>query len=107
MRTAWIPGFALGAPLLLWSASALAQSGGDFDKKPEDTISGKEQVEKEKGEKMPGEKEKPKPPDDSDKWDATEDPAKKYTYIGMRFRNIVVPKFLIGIFADGGASVNV
>lgn len=32
---------------------------------------------------------------------------KAYRFIGMRFRNVIVPKFLINLFADGGSTVNV
>lgn len=33
--------------------------------------------------------------------------SKAYRFIGLRFRNIIVPKAFINIFADGGATVNV
>lgn len=32
---------------------------------------------------------------------------KAYRFIGLRFRNIIVPKAFVNIFADGGATVNV
>ena len=31
---------------------------------------------------------------------------KSYYFVNLRFRNIIVPKFMINIFADGGATVN-
>lgn len=39
--------------------------------------------------------------------DPYEDPTKRYNFIGLRFRDVIVPKFIINIFADGGATVNV
>jgi hypothetical protein len=94
---------------LLGSTQALAQPSEDgFDKAPEDTTAGKEQVEKEKGDKMPGEVKKAEPPpDDPAKYDPFEEENKAYRFIGLRFRNLVVPKFMINIFADGGDTVNV
>lgn len=44
--------------------------------------------------------------DDGDAYDPSEDPDEAYTFIGMRFRNLIVPEFMIRIFADGGATVN-
>jgi len=41
-----------------------------------------------------------------DPYDPTEIPEDSYTFIGMRFRNLIVPKFMINIFAEGGATVN-
>jgi hypothetical protein len=42
-----------------------------------------------------------------DKHDPREDPMKTYYFIGLRYRDVVVPKFMIDIFADGGTTVNV
>ncbi len=36
-----------------------------------------------------------------------EDEHKAYRFIGLRFRDVVVPQFMINIFAQGGATVNV
>ncbi|HYO95775.1 MAG TPA: hypothetical protein VER33_14735 [Polyangiaceae bacterium] len=36
-----------------------------------------------------------------------EEPGKSYKFIGARYRLIVVPKFIIGLFADGGTTVGV
>jgi hypothetical protein len=47
----------------------------------------------------------------SDAPDPAFDPKEKehtaYRFIGLRFRDVFVPKFMVNIFADGGASVNV
>ena len=42
-------------------------------------------------------------PDPLDPW---EDPSKTYRFIGIRFREIFVPKFMINLFAAGGTNVN-
>lgn len=36
-----------------------------------------------------------------------EEPGKTYQFIGLRYRGIVVPKFIQGLFADGGRTVYV
>jgi hypothetical protein len=36
-----------------------------------------------------------------------EEEHKAYRFIGLRFRDVVVPKFMINIFAEGGTTVNV
>ena len=96
----------------LTSAPALAQPPDEgFDKAPEDTLAGKQQTDSEKktGEKMPGEKKEEAPAaaaGDDAKYDPAEDPNKAYRFIGLRFRNLIVPKFMINLFADGGATVN-
>jgi len=41
-----------------------------------------------------------------DPYDPSEDPALSYKFIGIRFRDIIVPKFIINLFAEGGATVN-
>jgi len=65
----------------------------------------KEKADKEaadKAEKEKAEKEK------ADEFDPTEDPTKTYRFIGLRFRDAVVPKALINAFgASGGRNVNV
>ena len=42
-------------------------------------------------------------PDPLDPW---EEPSKTYRFIGVRFREIFVPRFLINLFAAGGTNVN-
>ena len=39
--------------------------------------------------------------------DPYEDPNEAYYFLSLRFRDVVVPKFMINIFADGGDTVNV
>lgn len=96
---------ALSAGLL--STTARAQSSEGFDKKGDDAIAAQKQADAEKGSKMPGEKDKPKaevpaePPTS-----LVEDPMKSYYYVNLRFRDIVIPKFMFGLFAAGGANVN-
>jgi hypothetical protein len=99
----------LGASLLV-AGNAFAQDDEGFDKAPEDTMASKEQTKEESstGEKMPGEKEdKPVVEKESEVWNTREDPTKTYRYVGLRFRDTIVPKAILNIFLDGGATVNV
>jgi hypothetical protein len=36
-------------------------------------------------------------------WNTKEDPTKTYRYVGARYRHVVVPQFVLNLFADGGA----
>jgi len=93
---------------LTTSSRAHAQADETFDKSADDAIAAKKNMDAEKGAKMPGEKEKVAPPDpDAAKYDPKEEQNKAYRFIGMRFRDVIVPKFMINVFADGGATVNV
>jgi hypothetical protein len=47
------------------------------------------------------------PPPDPGKYDPIEKPHTAYRFIGVRFRDVIVPKFMVNIFADGGSTVNV
>src|SRR5262245_6952883 len=111
MRPSLMASLAAGlvtSALALPAARAQPSEEG-FDKAPEDTLEGKAQTDQEKkqGDRMPGEKDKTKPADKPDpELDPYEDPHKAYRFIGMRFRNVVLPKFMLNIFADGGATVN-
>lgn len=103
----------LGAVLLL-ASPARADSDEGFDKKGDDAIAADKnaRAEKEKGDKMPGEKEKAPPAADAPaaadpKYDPLEEQGKRYNFVGLRFRDVIVPKFMINWFADGGATVNV
>ena len=101
---------ALGAVLLV-ASPARADSDEGFDKKGDDAIAAEKNATAEKGDKMPGEKEKAPPaadaPSDPAKYDPLEEQGKRYNFVGLRFRDVIVPKFMINWFADGGATVNV
>ena len=105
---------ALGAVLLL-AAPARADSDEGFDKKGDDAIAADKNARAEKGDKMPGEKDKAKDTDNAapasdkpdPKYDPLEEQGKRYNFVGLRFRDVIVPKFMINWFADGGATVNV
>jgi hypothetical protein len=101
---------ALGAVLLL-ASPARADSDEGFDKKGDDAIAAEKNARAEKGDKMPGEKDKAPPaadaPTDPAKYDPLEKPGVRYNFVGVRFRDVIVPKFMINWFADGGATVNV
>jgi hypothetical protein len=47
------------------------------------------------------------PPATADAHGALEDEHKAYRFVGLRFREVVVPKFMIDIFAEGGTTVSV
>jgi hypothetical protein len=96
----------------LWLArSAAAQpSDAGFDKDAEDTIAAKEYLEKAPAEEAEADrkrKEKAKPPEDPAKYDPHEDPGKAYRFVGMRFRDVILPQFMVNVFAEGGSTVNV
>jgi hypothetical protein len=96
------------AALCLLPGVARAQSADGFDASPDDRIAGDAQAAAEKGDAMPGEKPKeaaPEPP--SEIWNTAEDPMKTYYFVDLRFRDVIVPKFMIDLFADGGSTVNV
>ncbi len=38
-------------------------------------------------------------------WDVSEDPTKRYYFIGMRYRADIVPQFMINLFVNGGKTV--
>ncbi|WP_437734640.1 hypothetical protein [Sorangium sp. So ce1335] len=98
----------LGA--MSFAPSARAQSEEGSDGGQDDPLAAEKQAdEKAQGDAAPGEKEKepeaaPEPADDNA---PLEKDGKAYKFIGMRFRNVIVPKFMINLFADGGSSVNV
>jgi hypothetical protein len=98
----------LGAALLLASPARADEDEG-FDKKGDDAIAADKNAKGEKGEKMPGEKEKAAPAaEGSDpQYDPLEEQGKRYNFVGLRFRDVIVPKFMLNWFADGGATVNV
>src|SRR5690242_9231957 len=104
----------LAAPLLLGAAllvasPARADEDEGFDKKGDDAIAADKNAKAEKGDKMPGEKEKaaPAPEVIDPKYDPLEEDGKRYNFVGMRFRDVIVPQFMINWFASGGATVNV
>jgi hypothetical protein len=86
----------LGAALLLASPARADEDEG-FDKKGDDAIAADKNAKAEKGEKMPGEKEKAAPAaEGSDpQYDPLEEQGKRYNFVGLRFRDVIVPKFMI------------
>ncbi|WP_437288510.1 hypothetical protein [Sorangium sp. So ce406] len=99
----------LGA--VCFTSSARAQSEDGVDSNPDDSVAAEKQAEGEKaqGDETPGEKDKEPEaaPEPADANAPLEKDGKAYKFIGVRFRNVIVPKFMINLFADGGASVNV
>ncbi len=85
-----------------------AQSGDDGDcpeaEKDKDTVGLADpsaQIRCPKKSKGGKDKEAAKPVDDI--WNTAEDPTKSYRYVGARYRHVVVPQFVLNLFADGGA----
>jgi hypothetical protein len=113
--TSMLPLLSCAACLIAAPTAALAQDNEEgFNKKGDDIIAADKQAAEEKktGDKMPGERDKKAEEEAAakaapDPYDPHEDPLKTYYFIGLRFRNIVVPKFILNIFSDGGATVNV
>jgi hypothetical protein len=88
---------ALGAPLFFATAPALAAAADDApatsktdDAKKDGAVSTDKVVVVE-----------------PDPYDPFEDPGKPYRFIGIRYRDAIVPKFMINWFANGGRNVNV
>jgi hypothetical protein len=85
--------FALGACLLLAAGPARADDDkGSTDKKDD-------------AKKDDSKKDDAKANASEDALDPFEDPLKRYYFIGLRFREAIVPKFMFNWFADGGRNV--
>lgn len=92
---------ALGAPFLLSAAPALAAGDNPSTDKPDATKTDSD------ADKDKGDKEKVVVVDHEDPLDPYEDPNKPYRFIGIRYRDAVLPKFMINWFANGGTTINV
>ncbi len=99
----------LGA--VCFSSSASAQPKDDAEGKPDDSPAAEKQAtdEKAQDDKAPGEKEKPRRrlPRRRMTTPRSRGRARPIEFAGLRFRNLIVPKAAINLFADGEASVNV
>jgi hypothetical protein len=111
MRSGWIIGFFAG---LAWSVPAAAQDeepaadnadGGDTGSEPAADASA-EPAEPAEGD---AEAKASAQADEKAVADAlegvVEDPTKTYLFIGARYRNVMIPKFMQNLFADGGESL--
>ncbi|AUX39194.1 hypothetical protein SOCE26_005760 [Sorangium cellulosum] len=94
-----------------FASSARAQSEDGSGKDPDDSLAAEQQAkdEQEQGDGAPGDKvEAVAPaPEAADDNAPLERDGKTYRFIGARFRNVIVPKFMVNFFADGGSTVNV
>ncbi|WP_437677321.1 hypothetical protein [Sorangium sp. So ce131] len=94
-----------------FATGARAQSEDGFDKEPDDALAADKQAsdEQAQGDKTPGEKDEKVAPAPEEAADNAplEREGKTYRFLGARFRNVIVPKFMINFFADGGSTVNV
>ncbi|WP_437577845.1 hypothetical protein [Sorangium sp. So ce887] len=103
----------LGA--VCFAGTARAQSEDGLDSNLDDSLAADKQAKDEQaqGDKTTGEKDKlPETPPEAlpeaaDDNSPLEKDGKAHKFIGLRLRNVIVPKFMINLFADGGASVNV
>lgn len=91
----------LAASLLAASPARADQEEGTDKKGADDATAADKEAHAEKGDKASA------ADADAARYDPAEDPSKTYYFVGVRFRDAVVPKFMINIFADGGATVNV
>lgn len=105
---------AAGLSLLCFAPAASAQQDENetFDKGLDDSLAAEKQGadEEASGDRMPGEKDKPAPAEDEGPpadMDPYEKPHQAYRFVGLRFRNLIVPEFILDLFADGGRTVNV
>ncbi|WP_437814190.1 hypothetical protein [Sorangium sp. So ce1078] len=113
-RTAALATLAALLGALCFPATARAQSEDGSDSAPDDSLAAEKQAKDEQapGDEAPGEKDKlpetpPEPAEAADDNSPFEKDGKAHKFIGLRLRNVIVPKFMINLFADGGASVNV
>jgi hypothetical protein len=91
--------FALGACLLLAASPALADDDkGSTDKKDDSKKDDSKKDDSKKDDKASA--------SETD-LDPFEDPTKPYRFIGLRFREVIAPKFIMNLFANGGATVGV
>lgn len=67
----------------------------------------KEKAEKEAEEAAAKEKAAKERAEEEAKYDPFEEPSKVYRFIGLRFRDAIIPKFVLNMFTSGGRTVNV
>jgi hypothetical protein len=97
---------ALGAPLFFAAYPAVAADTRSDDKVDDTKSDDSKKDDAKKGDsKKDSDKDKAAPAPE-DPYDPFEDPNKPYRFIGLRFRDAVVPKFMINWFANGGRNVN-
>ena len=93
---------ALGAPLFLAASPALAG-----DTRTDDKVDDTKGDDSTKDDTKDAKKDKVKVgPEAEDPYDPWEEPNKAYRFIGIRYRDAIVPKFMINWFANGGRNVN-
>jgi len=103
----------LGGLAAAWPSQALAADGDA--KKTDDTeapsaAEGAESPEDGDTKADSADGEKPKAKVDAvpeDPGSPIEDPNKTYHFVGLRYRHIIVPQFILGLFASGGSTVSV
>ncbi len=106
-RASWLAALALS----VWAGPALAQGDDAADapadestEKADDTAGGGE----EKASEAPAKTEAAPPaPDQAGGDSPVEVPGQTYRFVGLRYRGIIVPKFMINLFGDGGRTVYV
>jgi len=104
----------LGCLAAVWPSPALAAEGdakkAEGSDTPSEAAEAAEPVEDGEPKADPAEGEKPKSKADAvpeDPGSPIEDPNKTYHFVGLRYRHIIVPQFILGLFASGGTTVSV
>lgn len=75
---------------MFFASTAIARPADDA--KDGDSIADKSSSEKPKEDAAPAD----------NMWDTVENPTKAYRYVGARYRHVIVPQFVLNLFADGG-----
>jgi hypothetical protein len=102
-RTSWAMALALG----VWGTPALAQD----EEKSEGELAAEKEDEPKKEEKPADEKkaatEEAAPAEAAAAGDDSpvEEKGKTYRFVGLRYRGIIIPKFMVNLFGDGGRTV--
>lgn len=118
MTKARFAGLMVAAALCV-SSTAMAQTKPKKPKTPPKTEEAAPAPEPAKTESAAASEPKPEPAPDDDKktktvepaaeeWDdtdVTEKPGKSYYFIGLRYRGTIIPKFIMNMFVDGGATI--
>lgn len=117
MRMSKLSAAVMGAAWITFvSATALAQGAGKEEKGGDDAAKPAATDESaEEGKGADADEKKPEPAKPATTTDATADaaqgdspvelPGKTYHFVGARYRGIIIPKFMMNLFGDGGRTV--
>jgi hypothetical protein len=101
-RACWVAAAAISA----WATPALAQDEPSGEKAEEGAETADEAAGEGTEAKDEAKKEEPKAeetaPADAAGNSPVEEPGKTYRFVGLRYRGIIIPKFMMNLFGDGG-----